>query len=302
MTPAPETTSRDWTAIATAIGAATGRCFTVEVEHAVGGGCINRAFRIAGGGQAYFIKINDPGAEAMFAAEAEALAALRDTLAVHVPAPVCHGRTGGFSYLVLEYMELVRGRDATAEQLGHHLAQLHRHTGPQFGWHRDNTIGSTPQPNAPHEDWTAFWRERRLGHQLRLAARRGFGGRLQGRGERLMNALPRLLADHRPVPSLLHGDLWSGNYAALHDGTPVIFDPASYYGDREADLAMTELFGGFPPCFYAAYRDHYPVNDGYRIRRTLYNLYHVLNHANLFAGGYAAQAEDMMDELLSEIA
>jgi fructosamine-3-kinase len=291
--------SRDWSAVAAAIGAATGRHFAVETERPVGGGCINRAFRIEGAAQAYFVKVNRPGTEAMFAAEAEALAALQGANAVRVPAPVCHGRAGDFSYLVLEYLQLGHARGDGAERLGLQLAQLHRHAAPHYGWHRDNTLGTTPQPNAPDDDWARFWHERRLGHQLKLAARDGYGA-LQDKGEGLLAMLPRLL-DHRPAPSLLHGDLWSGNYGVLNDGTPVIFDPASYYGDREADLAMTELFGGFPPRFYAAYREHYPVDDGYRLRKILYNLYHVLNHAHLFGGGYAGQAEGMMDVLLGEI-
>ena len=130
---------------------------------------------------------------------------------------------------------------------------------------------------------------------------RGFTGALQRLGAKVVTALPALLAGHAPAPALLHGDLWSGNAAFLADGTPVVFDPAVYYGDREADLAMTELFGGFPAAFYSAYRAAAPLVPGYPVRRTLYNLYHVLNHANLFGGGYAAQAEGMMERLLAEL-
>ena len=166
------------------------------------------------------------------------------------------------------------------------------------------TIGylpADPQPNRRDADWLRFWDERRLGHQLALAAAHGRGGRQQQRGERLLAALPALLAGHAPAASLLHGDLWSGNAGYLRDGTPVLFDPAVYYGDRETDLAMTELFGGFPPAFYHAYREAWPLPAGYELRRELYNLYHVLNHLNLFGGGYRAQAEDMIDALLSEV-
>jgi fructosamine-3-kinase len=217
---------------------------------------------------------------------------------------VCHGATPRAAFLVLEHLELGRGGGAGAgyETLGRQLAALHRTVRPQFGWDRDNTIGSTPQHNRRDDDWRRFWRERRLGYQLELAATHGHRGRLQQRGERLLAALPGLLAGHEPAASLLHGDLWGGNCAFLRDGTPVIFDPAVYYGDREADLAMTELFGGFPAGFYRAYREAYPLADGYEVRRTLYNLYHVLNHLNLFGGGYRAQAEDMIDALLSEVA
>jgi len=136
---------------------------------------------------------------------------------------------------------------------------------------------------------------------LNLAARNGYGGSLQRLGENLMDALPAFFTGYSPLPSLLHGDLWSGNHAYLQDGTPTIFDPAIYYGDRECDLAMTELFGGYPADFYAAYRAAYPLHAGSTVRKELYNLYHILNHANLFGGGYASQAERMMQRLLATI-
>jgi fructosamine-3-kinase len=171
----------------------------------------------------------------------------------------------------------------------------------RFGWDRDNTIGSTPQLNEPSVDWVTFWRERRLGYQLELAARNGYRGRLKQRGERLLDGLGALL-DHNPVPSLLHGDLWGGNLGYDEAGEPVIFDPACYFGDREADLAMTELFGGFGRRFWAAYQEAWPLSEGYPVRKHLYNLYHVINHLNLFGGGYLSQAESMIDRLLAEIA
>jgi fructosamine-3-kinase len=171
----------------------------------------------------------------------------------------------------------------------------------QFGWHRDNTIGSTPQPNRRNRDWAQFWAGQRLDFQLRMAAANDAGARLVARGERLLEALPALLERHRPPASLLHGDLWSGNYAYTRDGEPAIFDPATYYGDRETDLAMTELFGGFPREFYAAYQSAWPLDAGYATRKRLYNLYHVLNHFNLFGGGYLAQAQGLIDGLLSEV-
>src|SRR5438105_3997232 len=138
------------------------------------------------------------------------------------------------------------------------------------------------------------------GHRY-LARKNGLGRDLVGKGERLAEALPRLLSQHAPAASLLHGDLWSGNSGFLADGTPVLFDPAVYCGDRETDIAMTELFGGFPQAFYSAYREAAPLDHAYAVRKTLYNLYHVLNHANLFGGGYAAQAETMIDRLLAEV-
>src|SRR5439155_724376 len=137
--------------------------------------------------------------------------------------------------------------------------------------------------------WSDFWREARLEPQLELARKNGMGKSLLRKGEQLAEAVPGLLTDHTPIASLLHGDLWSGNAGFLADGTPVLFDPAVYWGDREADLAMTELFGGFPQAFYSAYAGAAPLDPGYAVRKALYNLYHVLNHANLYGvGGEAA--------------
>jgi fructosamine-3-kinase len=177
----------------------------------------------------------------------------------------------------------------------------HRITGPQFGWQRDNFIGSTPQCNAAAPTWPFFFARRRLLPQLELAKRHGHHGQLIASGERLAEQLPALFVDHQPQPSLLHGDLWSGNAATDEAGTLALFDPAVYFGDREADLAMSELFGGFPDSFYAAYREAWPLADGFEQRKTLYNLYHVLNHLNLFGSGYLHQAERMIARLLAEI-
>ena len=220
--------------------------------------------------------------------------------ALRVPQAVCHGVAAGQAYLVLEYLPLVSQGDAAL--LGRQLAQQHRVTAPQFGWTRDNWIGATPQPNGWRDDWIDFWREQRLGFQLRLAAENGYGGALQRDGEILMSRLDALFDGHTPQPSLLHGDLWGGNHGFLAESaTPVVFDPAVYFGDRECDLAMSELFGGFAPDFYAAYREAWPLDAGYAVRKTLYNLYHVLNHANLFGGSYVAQAARMIAQLLAQI-
>ena len=294
------TPSAPWDRIAAAVGAATRSPFTIVRRASLGGGCINDACLIEGGGRRYFVKLNRADKAEMFAAEADGLAEILATKTLRVPAPVCHGADGGASWLVLEHLEL--GRRGDPAELGRRLAALHRVTGRRFGWKRDNTIGSTPQPNTPGDDWIAFWRERRLGFQLRLAARNGFRGALQSRGERLMGCLEAFFPAYAPSPSLLHGDLWSGNHGYTDSGEPVVFDPAVYYGDREADLAMTELFGGFGSSFYAAYNEAWPLDSGYAVRKQLYNLYHVLNHANLFGGGYASQAEAMMERLLAEAA
>jgi len=237
----------------------------------------------------------------MFEAEAAGLHALAAAGAMRVPLPICHGATAGQSWLVMEYIEFGTAAQHSAHQFGRQLAHLHRQSSAQFGWGRDNTIGSTVQHNESMPDWIDFYRERRLRVQLKLAADHGCGAALQSKGERLMQCLPVFFSGYAPQPSLLHGDLWGGNYAFDTTGQAVIFDPAVYYGDREADIAMTELFGGFDADFYAAYHDAWPLDAGYAVRKSLYNLYHILNHANLFGGAYAAQAESMMDRLLAEI-
>jgi fructosamine-3-kinase len=287
-------------ALETAISEATGTRFRIQRTDAAGGGCIHQALVLQGDGERYFAKLNDPGLADAFAAEADGLAALARA-GVRTPHVVAQGEAAGAAFLVLEHLLLGRGNEAAHRALAGKLAEMHRHTGPRFGWLRDNYIGATPQRNRESESWVEFWARERLAPQLALAAERGFGSSLQRSGARIIAALPALLAGHAPAPALLHGDLWSGNAAFLADGTPVLFDPAVYYGDREADLAMTELFGGFPAVFHSAYREAAPLDSGYRVRRTLYNLYHVLNHANLFGGGYATQAQGMMERLLAEM-
>ncbi len=236
----------------------------------------------------------------MFEAEALGLRELAGGNAIRVPQPLCTGTAQGQSYIVMEYIALGAGCGEAAASAGEQLAQLHRKQAKAFGWQRSNTIGSTHQPNDWHSDWITFWKEQRLGFQLAEAARNGLGNRLGQLGEKLLEACPALL-DHQPLPSLLHGDLWGGNLGYDEEGQPVIFDPATYYGDREAEIAMTELFGGFGADFYAAYNSAWPLDSGYATRKTLYNLYHILNHANLFGGGYTGQAQQIMERLLAEL-
>ncbi len=244
------------------------------------GGCIHRCYVITVEGERRFLKVNDARFEDAFAAEADGLAALREA-GIRAPEPLSHGVVGGEAYLLLEPLELQARGDFAA--LGVMLAAAHRCAGPRFGWRRDNYLGATPQANGWHEEWAGFWRERRLRPQLALAKQNGFQ----------VEEIPvgNILRTHRPQASLLHGDLWSGNAGFLPGGAPVVFDPAVYYGDREADLAMTELFGGFPREFYAAYEQAYPLERGYERRKHLYNLYHLLNHLNLFGSGYLGQVQ-----------
>lgn len=284
-------------AIVRAIGDATGHSFELAACTFAGGGCINTTQVLDGkDDRRFFLKLNDAGKAEMFAAEAEGLEEILGSAAIRAPNPICHGVTDGQAFLVLEHLPL--GSRGNAADLGRQLAAMHRHTAISFGWRRDNTIGATHQPNDPGPAWIEFYRDRRLGFQLELAGRKGIGRPVQSKGERLLERLAAFFPGYSPQASLLHGDLWGGNYGYA-DGEPVLFDPAVYYGDREADLAMTELFGGFPANFYAAYREAWPLDPGYTTRRTLYNLYHVLNHYNLFGGGYGGQAGRMLDELLT---
>ena len=288
-----------WDAIRQNVEQTTGVTIRVDEPDAIGGGCINQTFRIQGDGQDFFVKLNSADAREMFIAEAEGLRQILASESVRAPRPLCWATAEGSAWLVMEYLPL-SGRGSGAE-LGRQLAAMHRFEHEEFGWHRNNTIGATPQINSRTSDWTEFWREHRLGFQLSLAARHGYAGRLQQLGDQLMDSLPALFTDYSPRPALLHGDLWSGNVGTLGTGVPVIFDPAVYFGDRETDLAMTELFGGFNADFYAAYREAYPLDPGYSTRRTLYNLYHILNHLNLFGDAYRAQALRMNEWLLSEL-
>jgi protein-ribulosamine 3-kinase len=278
-----------------AISEATGEPCTVRSIASVSGGCINRAFIIADGARRYFVKTNTSDRLAMFEAEAAGLRELASMNALRVPQPLRAGVATDTAFLVLEYLDL--GGQPDAIRLGRGLADLHRARSAQFGWSRDNTIGATPQINNPSADWCEFWRERRLRPQFERAYRNGHP-RLRGEGDALLARVSQLLAGHRPSPSLLHGDLWGGNVGGLADGTPVLFDPAVYFGDRETDIAMTELFGGFSPAFYAAYNEACPLDTGYAQRKHLYNLYHLLNHLNLFGSGYLAGVRGCVARLL----
>ena len=267
----------------------------------VGGGDINQAARIVTASGNYFCKWNLRPLPRVFEVEARGLRLLQSARAVRVPEVIaCLEQPPA---LVLEWIDGSGSKPDAAKSLGRLLAQQHRVLGRAYGLDHDNYIGANPQPNQPtSHSWVAFFRERRLGAQLELARRRGhLNGLRASQLERVMARLDEWIDEATCSPSLLHGDLWGGNFITGPGGEPVLIDPAVYYGDREADLAMTELFGGFPADFYAAYREVWPLDRGYGVRKTLYNLYHVLNHYNLFGGGYLGQAERMTDSLLAEL-
>ncbi|MGC1307905.1 MAG: fructosamine kinase family protein [Phormidesmis sp.] len=288
--------------IASHISKATHQSFEIETQRSIGGGCINQAVAVADSVRTFFVKVNRASQIAMFEAEYEGLTAMYESRTIRVPLPLGSGVFNDVAYIIMEWLPLggSAGRhssDDSWRRMGEQLAAMHQVTSPEgFGWHRDNTIGATPQKNGWWPDWSEFWRDRRLGPQFELAHQRN--GHFPRRDE-LMSAIPRLLAGHSPPPALLHGDLWSGNAAITAAGEPVILDPATYYGDPETDLAMTELFGRFPASFYRAYQSAMPLREGYAQRKVLYNLYHILNHFNLFGGNYESQANRMIAQILS---
>jgi len=285
-----------WTLIAEHISQVTAQPFNINQHRSVSGGCINQGYCLQGDGLAYFVKINQASRLSMFAAEAFGLKQMAATHTIRLPKPICWGISDNYSYLVLEWLEFAQGNSLSWEKMGQKLALMHQTPGNQrFGWNENNTIGSTPQINTWTDNWADFFAQHRIGYQLQLAQKRG--GSFPERTEVLLAVL-KCLKDHYPQPSLVHGDLWSGNVGVTKDGEPVILDPATYYGDREVDIAMTELFGGFPAAFYRGYNEVFPLEEGYQQRKTLYNLYHILNHFNLFGGGYGTQANQMLRQIL----
>ncbi|BAU09545.1 hypothetical protein LEP3755_00160 [Leptolyngbya sp. NIES-3755] len=285
-----------WTQIDAQISQAISQSFESCDRRSVGGGCINQGYRISDGTLTFFVKLNRADQLAMFEAEVIGLQHMREAEAIRIPKPICTGISESSAYIVLEWLDLGRGSSQAWADMGRNLARMHRYQkSTAFGWERNNTIGSTPQINSWTSNWTDFFTQHRIGYQLELGARNG--GRFRN-GARLLDRIPELLANHEPKPSIVHGDLWSGNAAVMQSGEPVIFDPATYWGDREVDLAMTELFGGFPAEFYRGYEEIYPTDSGYKTRKTLYNLYHILNHFNLFGGSYESQANRMIDQLI----
>ena len=291
----------NWQPVIQQIESTTRQPFKLLKALPLSGGDINAAYRLQAENQNFFVKLNSPDRLAMFEAEASGLEALAQAQAVRVPKLVVCGCTADHAFLVLEHIALKNLNSRSEQLLGQQLAQMHRQKQAYFGWHRDNTIGSTTQVNGQYHDWISFWQEQRLEYQLTLAAAKGYSGRLQTLGKELCANLTPLFSGYQPQPALVHGDLWGGNVAVDEQGNPVIYDPACYFGDRETDIAMTELFGGFSPAFYQSYQAAYPLAPGYANRKTLYNLYHILNHLNLFGQSYLHQAEHMIDKLLADL-
>jgi protein-ribulosamine 3-kinase len=286
--------------VAAAIGASLGLTLEAGPAARVHGGSINECYRWESSVGPLFVKISEAAGRAVFEAEARGLKELARPRAVRIPNVMGVGANHSHSWLALEWIQFGGVRPGSETALGEQLALQHRTTCDTFGFDSDNTIGSTRQPNSRDSNWVGFFREHRLRYQLELARDNGYSGLLQQRGELLLERMSALFTGYAPAPSLLHGDLWGGNWSVDLTGAPVLFDPAVYYGDREAEIAMTRLFGGFGREFYAAYAAVWPPADGALQRTGLYNLYHLLNHLNLFGDGYLRQVDALIDRLLSE--
>jgi fructosamine-3-kinase len=301
-----------WTEIDAHISQITGSKFRSQKRRSLSGGCINQGYAVSNGEFIYFVKLNNVSQISMFEAEALGLLEMLTSHSIRVPKPLCSGTAGDSAYLVLEWLEMSSGNPKSWEEMGRKLALMHKWNPPQsplakgesqegsqggFGWKMNNTIGSTPQINTWTENWAEFYAKHRLGYQFQLGRRRGGHFPLE---KELLAAIPELLDEHEVQPSLVHGDLWGGNAGCMVSGEAVIFDPATYFGDREVDIAMTELFGGFPSAFYKGYNEVFPLDAGYEKRKTLYNLYHIVNHFNLFGGSYESQANNMVAKVLRQ--
>ncbi len=281
---------RDAATVDEAIRRIAGEGVSVVSRTSVSGGCISNGRRVElSNGDSYFVKRSGSLPPRMFSSEAAGLEALRGAGGPRVPRVAAVWAGSDESFIIMEWIEPGAKGRTFARDFGAQLAAMHRgrHV-DRFGFEADNYIGSTPQPNGWMSSWHEFFRERRIGYQAELAREHKV---IDASLAHEIDALLARLEDLLPAPdypSLLHGDLWGGNYLVDAGGAVVLIDPAVYFGHREADLAMTELFGGFPGCFYQAYREEWPLDSGYQQRVPLYNLYHVLNHANMFGGSYVS--------------
>ncbi|WP_196137672.1 fructosamine kinase family protein [Aliikangiella sp. G2MR2-5] len=277
----------------------------------VSGGDINEAFALTlsrpsnsnaenSSQRKIFVKLNSRKNSVFFKSESIALELINLSRQIKCPRVISRGEVGDFAYLVLEFIPLNKKGDI--KRFAQELAMLHANNlskNGYYGFYENNFIGATPQVNTWKANWVEFFAQCRLSTQLKLLKKKGLSSRDYQKAIGLIDELPVFFENYQPKASFVHGDLWSGNYAFNEQGDPIIFDPASYYGDHEVDLAMLELFGEPGEEFYSAYEKCFPINQGYRYRKSLYNLYHILNHANLFGGSYYSQAMSMVDQLIS---
>jgi fructosamine-3-kinase len=283
-----------WHFISEQISQQIGDDFICNDMREVSDGDSHQAFKITDGKRRFFVKVNDKNRLTNFEAETEGLQHLQNTELFRVPRVICLGTVSTHSFLVLEHICLNGGNKESWFEFGQKLATLHQlQTQKMYGWQEDNFIGLTPQANQWQKKWSVFFAEQRIGFMLQLLAEKGY---VLADIDHVVESVNQLLAGHNPTSSMLHGDLWQGN-TGFHHNQPVIFDPAFYFGDREADIAMTELFNRFPAEFYHGYEDVWSLDMDYQYRKPVYQLYHILNHALLFGGQYLHSAKNTLSNL-----
>ncbi|GGW76306.1 hypothetical protein GCM10007391_06120 [Alteromonas halophila] len=292
-------TATMWHFISEQISSALDMPFICQHQKMASGGDTHQCFVIRDERHRFFVKIHPLEASKPLKCEAEGLSAMAAIEGVSVPRVIACGDVHvdgrDIEYLVLSHLRFQPSVDtATLYGLGKMVARLHQANGyAHYGWDEDNFIGASVQENGWYENWADFFAEKRIGSMLERFSRKGM---MITDNDVLVNSVHQQLSSHHPAPSLLHGDLWSGNAGATNKG-PVLYDPAVYVGDAETDLAMTELFGGFGEAFYEGYRSEHAIADGYAARKPIYQLYHILNHALLFGSGYANQAKSLISQI-----
>ncbi|HJN63452.1 MAG: fructosamine kinase family protein [Flavobacteriales bacterium] len=271
--------------IITQLGDALNTTITVNGESSIVGGCINNAIKINTNKGDFFVKWNTNSKANMFQSEYHGLKVLKDTNTIRIPNVLCFDD----DFLILEFIPPSNPNNAFWEVFGQKLALMHKQTHSKFGLDFDNYIGSLHLDNTQNKNWTEFFIQNRLQAQLSIG---NFSGTLLSDFDKLFQKLPNLFPNERPA--LLHGDLWSGNFLAKNGDTPMLIDPAIYYGNREMDIAMSKLFGGFNSDFYFAYNESHPLENGWEERIQICNLYPLLVHVNLFGGSYRNQVKNIL--------
>ncbi len=273
---------------------------TISSYNSLSGGCISNAYKLkTTGNRDFLLKINENHEGDMFFKEADGLIELKKANAIRVPEVILAEK----DFILLEFINSSGRSKSFFKDFGFKFSEMHKYTSSTFGFFEDNYIGASPQPNIPgHEEesnWVKFYFNKRILYQFKLAEKNGYAtGELRQGISKLENKIEKIFSGSKEPPSLLHGDLWSGNYMVDENGDACLIDPAVYYGHREADLGMTKLFGGFNSEFYNSYNENFPLPDGYDYRENIYKLYHVLNHLNIFGRGYYSQAVSLIDYYL----
>jgi len=285
-----------WQDVEQAIKRETGDAFKIRDKQAISGGDINQAFKVSNGDKDYFVKINDKDHISHFEAEAYALEQIDKVHQISCPRVIAYDSSTEQSFLILNFIPFCSASSTNWYILGQQLAHMHKKSSHgQYGWQTDNYIGDTLQPNTWSSNWRTFFAEQRIAWQLQLLSEKSVK---LGDIDHIAEVCHDALLHHITNPCLVHGDLWQGNLG-FTKSEAVIFDPACYYGDREVDIAMTELFGYLPKEFYQGYQDVYPLKQGFEQRKVIYNFYHILNHANLFGGVYIEQAKAILSRIMS---